>query len=93
MWTKIKKQITVYNSDTPVTLKQGQGHQIWHKLVKPKQDYNNAKFEKPHIDSTPNKPMIKFLSIQEKRQLPPLITCKSKNSGIVRTCFIYLTFL
>ena len=34
------------DSNTPVALKQGQGHQIWYDLVDPKQGYNNAKFEK-----------------------------------------------
>ena len=33
-----KKQIVVYDSDTPVTLKQDQGHQTWYELVDPKQD-------------------------------------------------------
>ena len=40
-----KKQFAVYDSHTPVTLKQGQGHQTWCALVDPKQGYNNAKFE------------------------------------------------
>ena len=34
----LKKQFVVYNPDTPVTLKQGQGHQIWYELVEPKQE-------------------------------------------------------
>ena len=33
-----KKQFAVYDSDTPVTLKQGQSHQIWDELVDPKQN-------------------------------------------------------
>ena len=43
-WTKIflKKQLAVYDSDTPVTLKQGQGHQIQYELVDPSQGCNNA---------------------------------------------------
>ena len=48
---KSKEQIAVHDSDTPVTLKQGQGHQTWYDLVDPKQSYNNAKFEKPHLNS------------------------------------------
>ena len=40
-----------FDSDTPVTLKQGQGHQTWYELVDPSQGYNNAKFEKPHLNS------------------------------------------
>ena len=35
----------VYESDTPVTLQQGQGHQTWYDLVDQKQGYHNAKFE------------------------------------------------
>ena len=40
-----KKQFAVYDSDKPVTLKQGQSQQTWYDLVDPKQGYNNAKFE------------------------------------------------
>ena len=32
-WTKKKPQCAVYDSDTSVTLKQGQGHQTWYDLV------------------------------------------------------------
>ena len=46
-----KKQLAVYDSDTPVSLKQGQGHQIWDELVDHKQGYNSAKFEKPWLNS------------------------------------------
>ena len=42
----LKKQFIVYDSDTTVTVKHGQGHQTWYILVDPKRDYNNAKFEK-----------------------------------------------
>ena len=44
-----EKQFAVYVSETSVTLKQGQ--QNWYKLVDPKQGYNNAKFEKPCLNS------------------------------------------
>ena len=43
-----KKQFAAYDSNTPVTSKQGQGHQTWYEFVN-KQGYNNAKFEKPHL--------------------------------------------
>ena len=46
-----KEQFVAYDSPTPVTLKQGQGHQTWYKLVETKQGYNNAKFEKPYSNS------------------------------------------
>ena len=48
-------QIAVYDSDAPVTLKQGQDHQIWHELVDPKQGYNSAKFEKPLLNRVDEK--------------------------------------
>ena len=35
----------------PVTLKQGQGHQTWYEVVDPRQGYNTAKFERPHLNS------------------------------------------
>ena len=40
------KQFAVYDSDTPVTLKQGQGHQTWYEFLDPKQGHNKAKFFK-----------------------------------------------
>ena len=50
-----QKQFAVYDSSTPVTLKQGQGQQTWYDLVDPKQGYNNTKLEKPHLNSVPGK--------------------------------------
>ena len=42
----------IYDLDTPVTLKQGQqGHQTWYELADLKQGYNNAKSEKPCLNS------------------------------------------
>ena len=43
------------DSNIPVTLKQGQGHQTWYELVDPKQGYNYAKFEKPHMNTVHEK--------------------------------------
>ena len=40
------KQFAVYDSDIPVTLKYGQGHQTWYELLHPKQGYNHTKFER-----------------------------------------------
>ena len=58
-----KQQFAVYDSDTPVTLKQDQGHQTWYELEDPKQGYNNAKFEKKScLNSVREEPTIKFLS-------------------------------
>ena len=44
------KQSAVYNSDTPVTLKQGQGHQASYEVVDPKQGCNDSKFENPCLN-------------------------------------------
>ena len=43
----LNTQFAVNDSDIPVTLKQGQGHQTWYELLGSKQGYNNAKFENP----------------------------------------------
>ena len=51
----MEKGKKVYDSDKPVTLKQGQGHQTWYKLVATKQSYNNAKLEKSRLDSVREK--------------------------------------
>ena len=47
----LKKLFAVYDPDTPVTLQQNLGHQIWYELVDPKQCHNNAKFEKLRLNS------------------------------------------
>ena len=39
-------QFAVYIFDTPVTLKQGQGHETYNDNVDPKQGYSHAKFER-----------------------------------------------
>ena len=49
-----KKQFAVNDSDRPMTLKQGHGHQTWYELVDPKQGYNNAKSEKPCLNNPGN---------------------------------------
>ena len=54
-WTKSKQQIAVYDSDTPVTLRQGQGHQTLYALEDPKQNYNYTKFENPHLNNVHEK--------------------------------------
>ena len=45
------QQFAVCDSDTPVTLKQGQSHQTCYELVEPKHGYNNTNFEKPCLKS------------------------------------------
>ena len=39
-------KFAVYPSDTPMTLKQSQGHQTYNDNVDPKEGYNYAKFER-----------------------------------------------
>ena len=45
-YKNLKKQFAVYDSDTPVTLKQDQGHETCYDLIDPKQGYNHATFKK-----------------------------------------------
>ena len=52
-------QFAVYISDTPVTLKESQGHQTYNENVHPKQGYNNAKLERPALDSVYQKANVK----------------------------------
>ena len=60
-----------------MTLKQGQSHKPWHKLVDPKQGYNNAMFEKNCLQSVHEKANDKVFVNQETHQLSPLKMCKS----------------
>ena len=73
--SKKKKQFPVNDVDTPVTLKQGRGHQTWHELIDPKQGYNHAKFGGPHLNSVRKKANVNVLSDQKIRQLSPLKMC------------------
>ena len=50
-----KKKLAVHDSDTPVTLKQCQGHQTWFELVYSNQSYNDAKLEQPRLNSVREK--------------------------------------
>ena len=73
-----KKQIVVYDSDTPVTLKQDQGHQTLSDNVNPKEGYNHAKFERSSLMVSEKKRTLKgcFFSNEEMCQLSPLNICK-----------------
>ena len=42
--------LNYYHSNVPVTFRQGQGDQTCHKLVNPKQGYNNTHFEKTSLE-------------------------------------------
>ena len=54
------KKNAVYDSDTPVTLKQGQGPQTRHELAGPKQSYNHVKFEGPPLNSVGEKANVRI---------------------------------
>ena len=41
----LQKQFAVYDPHTPVTLKQGQGHQTCYEMADPKQGKNDAKLQ------------------------------------------------
>ena len=69
--TEEEKKVS-YESDKPVTLKQGQYHQTCCGLVDPKHGHNNAKFEKPLLAVSVKKPTTKFLPNQDRS---PLNTC------------------
>ena len=44
---KLLKQFVVYDSEIPVTWKQGQVHQTWYEMLDPQQGHNQAKIERP----------------------------------------------
>ena len=50
-----KAQSAVYISDTPVTLKQSQGHKTRNENADQEQGYNYATFESSHFNSIPEK--------------------------------------
>ena len=74
-------QFAIDISDTPVTLKQSQGHQIYNQNVDPKQGYNHAKFERPcckyDVWEKANAKVFSF-SNKEIGQLSPLKMCTNK---------------
>ena len=46
-----QKRFTINDSNTPVILSQGQGHQTWNELVDPQQGYGHPKSERPPSNS------------------------------------------
>ena len=52
-------QFAAYTCDTPVTLRQSQGHQTLNDNVDPKQAYNHAKFEKSCFHGVREKANVK----------------------------------
>ena len=71
------KQFVVCDSDTPVTLKQGQGHQTCYEMLFPKH-YHNAKIEMPCFNSVYERANDQVSTNQETCQLSPLNMCYSE---------------
>ena len=46
-----KNNFAVYDSDAPVTLKQGHRHQTWYELQDLEQGYNHSKFDRYPVNS------------------------------------------
>ena len=71
IWKKKQKQFAVNDSDTPMTLKLGQGHQTWPELVDPKQGYNNAQLKKLLLNSVREKAKDKVFVKSGKSKCRP----------------------
>ena len=69
-----KIQFAVYISDTPVTLKEGEGDQTWYESVDHKQDYNHAQFERPPLNSVQGKANVTVFDKSGNHLLSPLNT-------------------
>ena len=54
------KQFAVYISDTPVTLRQSQGHQTYNDSVDAKQGYNHETLKDPDLMVSEKKATLKF---------------------------------
>ena len=63
-----KALFAAYISDTPVTLKQGQGYQTYNKNVDPEQRYNPAKFEDLTSAVPEKKVMLKWFVFFQTRK-------------------------
>ena len=72
------KQFAVNISDTPVTLKQSQGHKTWNDIVDHKQGHNHAKFDDALIVSEKHTTAKKKNSNKEICQLSLLNMCKNQ---------------
>ena len=70
-------QSAVNISNTSVTLKQSQRHQMYNDYVDPKQGYNHAKFERSCLKMSEKKPLF-FFSNEDICHLSPLNMCKNK---------------
>ena len=77
--SKISTQFAVYGSNTPLILKQSQGHQTWHVSLDPHQGYNHAKFEIPLRNSAWEKANAKVLVKSGIMSFISFESCKSQN--------------
>ena len=73
-------QFVVYIFDTPVTLKQGQGHETYNDNVDPKQGYNHGKSERSFFNGIQEKANIKDFSKQGKMSI---ISLKQVRKSII----------
>ena len=69
-------------SDTPVTLKQSQDHQIYNNNVDPKQGHNHAKFERSCFNGIRGKANVSFVLMRKCVNYLPCPNVKIKHSGI-----------
>ena len=80
-----EKQFAVYDSDSPVILKQGQSHQNWYESVEPSKVIIMHNLKNLTWSESVREPAIKFLSKQETRQLLHLsgsFMCHCGNTGV-----------
>ena len=61
------QNLQVYLFDTPVTLKQNQGHEIYNGNVDPKQCHNNAKFERSCFNGVQEEANVKVFFFQMRK--------------------------
>ena len=75
------KHNAVYDSDIPVTLKQGQGQQTWYDLADPKQGYKNAQFKNKKF-----KKKNRLNSVREKANDEVFV--KSGNTSVITLAYV-----
>ena len=63
------RQFAAYIYNTPMTLKQNQGHQTWHKLSEPKQGYNHPMFKRPNLSTVHQKANTKVFVKSENMSI------------------------
>ena len=77
-------QFAVYISDTPVTLKQSQGHQTYNENGDPKQTYDQVKFQRSCFNCVQEKANVKsFFQTRKYVNYLPWTCAKVKKKKIV----------